>query len=138
MSLATFEDVLRFWFESPARDHEDARRKMRRWFVDGPALDAEVKARFLPTLEAALRGELDAWADAPRSRLALVLVLDQFPRDAFRGTPRAWAGDAKAQALCVDALDRGMDEDLDYVERAFLGMPLVHAEDLGLQRLSKQ
>jgi uncharacterized protein (DUF924 family) len=63
-------------------------------------------------------------------------VLDQLTRHVFRGTRRTWEGDAKAQSLAVDAIDRGMDSELDYVERMFLGMPLAHAEDVGLQQRS--
>jgi uncharacterized protein (DUF924 family) len=136
MTLVTSEDVLAFWFGSPVRDADDAASRLRRWFKDGPALDEEVRLRFGATIEAALRGELDGWATSARGRLALVIVLDQLTRHAFRGTPRAWAGDPKAQALTLEAIERGMDADLGVFERIFLGMPLAHAEDLDLQRRS--
>jgi uncharacterized protein (DUF924 family) len=137
MRITTPEDVLSFWFGSPVSDAADGRARMRRWFIDGPALDAEVRERFGEAVEAALRGELDGWmAEGPRGRLALVIVLDQLTRHTFRGTPRTWSGDAKAQALVLETIDRGLDAQLDYIERMFLGMPLAHSEDLAIQRRS--
>jgi uncharacterized protein (DUF924 family) len=130
--------VLQFWFGLPIRDLDDAMSRLRRWFTEGPLLDAEVKQAFGATIEAALRGDLDAWASDARERLALIIVLDQFTRHAFRGTPRVWAGDANAQSLALEAIDRGMDAGLGYFERTFLGMPLAHAEDLALQRRARE
>jgi uncharacterized protein (DUF924 family) len=136
MNLVTTEDVLAFWFGAPIVDADDATARMRRWFTEGPRLDAEITRTFGATIEAALRSDLDVWASCARGRLALVLVLDQLTRHVFRGTRRTWEGDAKAQALAIDAIERGMDAELDYVERMFLGMPLAHAEDVAMQRRS--
>jgi uncharacterized protein (DUF924 family) len=127
-------EVLEFWFGEPATDEAGIMAKVGRWFRGGPAMDAEVREKFGAVVEAALAGELDDWAASPRGRLALVLVLDQFTRNVFRNDPRTHAGDPKAQDLAVEALDRGMDAELAFVERLFLTMPLVHAEDLALQR----
>jgi uncharacterized protein (DUF924 family) len=136
MSVTTPADVLSFWFGSPVRDDADAQARMRRWFMDGRALDAEVKLRFGSTIEAALRGDLDGWVLDMRGRLALVIVLDQLTRHAYRGTDRVWSGDAKAIALATEAIAQGLDLELDYLERMFLGMPLAHAEDIAMQRRS--
>jgi uncharacterized protein (DUF924 family) len=136
MSVTTSDDVLAFWFEAPIVDADDARARMRRWFVDGPLLDGAIQREFLDTIEAALRGDLDGWAADARGRLALVIVLDQLTRHAFRGTSRAWAGDAKAQALALEGIAIGADGELEYMERIFLGMPLAHAENISLQRRS--
>ena len=130
------EDVLELWFGKPATTTEEYGRKIRRWFMGGPALDAGLRERFGSLVERAIAGELDAWATTPRGRLALIVVLDQFTRSIFRDTPRMYAGDAKAQALALDGLDRGFDEQLGFEERQFLGMPLAHAEDLALQERS--
>jgi len=130
------EDVLELWFGKPATTTEEYGKKIRRWFMGGPALDAELRERFGSLVERAIAGELDAWATTPRGRLALIVVLDQFTRSIFRDTPRMYAGDAKAQALALDGLDRGFDEQLGFEERQFLGMPLAHAEDLALQERS--
>jgi len=127
------DEVLGFWFGAGATDVETYERQMRRWFMDGPALDAEIRDRFGALVERALAGELDDWASTIRGRLALILVLDQLTRSLFRGDPRTYAGDAKAQALAAEAFAAGLDRELGIEERHFLMMPFVHAEDLGLQ-----
>lgn len=134
--IATPEDVLAFWFGAPAADADELITKLKRWFRGGPGMDEEIARRFGATVEAALAGELDTWRETPRGRLALVLVLDQLTRHCFRGDARSWAGDAKAQALAAEAIERGLDAGLAYPERIFLAMPLHHAEDLELQRQS--
>lgn len=132
------EEVLDFWFEEPPTTREELFTKVRRWFQGGPEMDAEVNERFGQAVERALAGEFDDWADEPRSRLALVLVLDQFTRNTFRGEPRTHDGDAKAQQLSLEAFDRGMDAGLTHIEKMFLAMPLLHAEDLAIQRRSDE
>jgi uncharacterized protein (DUF924 family) len=127
------DEVLAFWFGERATTSEEFLRKIRRWFMGGPALDAEIRDRFASLVEQALAGELDDWSRTARGRLALILLLDQFTRSIYRDDPRMYAGDARAQALSTDALDRGMDRELPTEERHFLMMPLVHAEDLALQ-----
>jgi uncharacterized protein (DUF924 family) len=127
-------DVLDYWFHDPPADGDSAMPQMRRWFQGGPDIDREIIARFGPTVETAVTGGLSAWEQAPRDRLALILVLDQFTRNVYRDDPRTYAGDARAQRLALDALDRGLDRGLSFWERLFLGMPLRHAEDAGMQR----
>jgi uncharacterized protein (DUF924 family) len=127
------DEVLEFWFEKPATTAEAYGRKIRRWYMGGPTLDAEIRQRFASLVERALVGELDEWASTPRGRLALILLLDQFTRSIFRNDERTYAGDTKAQVLAVEAVDRGLDRDLSIEERQFLIMPLLHAENLSLQ-----
>jgi uncharacterized protein (DUF924 family) len=122
--------VLAFWFGVPGLARPPQMERVRRWFMGGEPLDAEIRQRFLPTVEAALKGELDGWAQTPEGRLALVLCLDQFPRNAFRGTPRAWAGDPAALAHAVAAFDAGQDAALDDDGRVFLALPFLHAEQV--------
>jgi uncharacterized protein (DUF924 family)/glutathione S-transferase len=129
---ATPEQVLEFWFGRPAETEAEVMAQARRWFAGGVAMDADVKARFGETVEAALAGKLDSWATSPRGRLALVIVLDQLPRNAFRGDRRAFAGDEKARKLAVEAFESGADETLSPLERMFLSMPLLHAENAAL------
>jgi uncharacterized protein (DUF924 family) len=119
--------VLDFWFRELAP---------LQWFAGGAELDGVVRERFAALLEQARRGELDAWANTPRGRLALILVLDQFSRHVFRGRPEAFASDPKAQTLTREGLDAGMDQSLTSAERHFFYMPLMHAEDAELQALS--
>ncbi|HTM22906.1 MAG TPA: DUF924 family protein [Kofleriaceae bacterium] len=132
--MRTPDEVLDFWFGDPPADEAGLMAKVRRWYRGGPDMDREVIDRFGDTVAAALRGELDGWADRPRGRLALVIVLDQFTRNTLRDQPGMYSGDASAQRLAVDAFDRGWDAQLPWVERLFLLMPLLHAEDLELQR----
>lgn len=129
------DEVLRFWFgDAPPTTTEQHRGQMKRWFMGGPALDGEIRDRFGPLVERALRGELDGWASTTRGRLALILLLDQFTRSIYRDDPKAYAGDPAAQRLALEALDRGLERELPAHERHFLIMPIVHAEDLALQR----
>jgi len=130
------DEVLEFWFGKPATNAEEYGRQIRRWYMGGPELDAEIREKFGPLVERALAGEVDSWAQTTRGRLALILVLDQFTRSVYRDDAKTYAGDAKAQALAVGALDAGLDRELSIPERNFLLMPLTHAEDLGLQERS--
>jgi uncharacterized protein (DUF924 family) len=131
--LATPEEVLSFWFGRPATSEAELMTRMHRWFRGGAELDEEVARHFGPTVEAALRHDLDGWASTARGRLALVLLLDQMTRSLYRDDPRAYTGDAHAQALSVEAFDCGTHRELGFVERMFLAMPMVHAEDFALQ-----
>jgi uncharacterized protein (DUF924 family) len=125
--LPTPQQVLDFWFGS--EDRVDPR-----WFQGGPAFDALISTTQGPVLEAALAGRLSHWPDAgPDAALALVIVLDQFTRNAFRGTPRAFAGDAQALAVARALVSRGAERGLPPLRRWFVGMPFEHAEDAALQ-----
>lgn len=135
-ALASPEEVLEFWFGSAAVTEADVMAKAKRWFNGGETMDTEVKTRFGETVDAALAGKLDDWAATPRGRLALVIVLDQLTRNAFRGQPRTYAGDTKAQRLAMEAFETGLYATLSTIEQAFLSMPLLHAEDAGLQQRS--
>ena len=127
------DEVLDYWFGAPATNAEEYGRKIRRWYMGGAALDAEIVQRFGPLVERALAGELDVWAQTARGRLALIVLLDQFTRSVFRDNARTYAGDAKAQALAVAGLDQGLERELTIEERNFMIMPLLHAEDIAMQ-----
>ncbi len=99
-------------------------------------MDAEISDRFGHVLEQARWGELDHWADTLRGRLALIVVLDQFSRNVYRGSPLAYAQDERAVDLAVEIIDAGKDRDLTPTERMFVWMPLGHAEDPALQERS--
>ena len=102
----------------------------------GPEVDREITERFGETLEQARRGELDHWAQTARGRLALIVVLDQFSRNVYRGSPLSYAQDDKALQLAVEGIERGMDRTLSPPERFFFWLPLGHSEDLALQERS--
>ena len=104
------------------------------WFgPDGERHDEEMRTRFGALLERAAAGELAGWADGPRRRLSLILLLDQFPRNMFRGTARAYAYDEQALALTLTGMQAGADGALDFPERLFFYMPLQHAENRDAQ-----
>lgn len=125
-------DVLEFWFGSTmgATPTEEQRKQ---WWEKDPAFDQEIRDRFGALFEQACAGQLDDWGATPRGTLALVILLDQFSRNLYRGDPRSWAHDAKAQSIVRKALDAGQDESLSLHERVFLYMPLMHAEDVDAQ-----
>jgi uncharacterized protein (DUF924 family) len=116
------EGVVAFW-----RDAGPAR-----WFSADPAFDAACRA-FLPEHEAASAGRLAAWEATPEGALAVVLLLDQFPRNLFRGTRAAWASDAAALAATERAVASGPAQAVEPTLRAFLYLPLMHAESLAAQ-----
>jgi uncharacterized protein (DUF924 family) len=127
----TPQDVLGFWFGAPGSPEYGRAREM--WFRKSDATDAAIRARFGTDVEAALAGELAAWAAAPSSALALIVLLDQFTRNIFRDTPRGFAGDAMALALARDLVATGHDRSLHPVERWFVYLPFEHAESLAAQ-----
>jgi len=130
------DSVLDFWFGQAPLDADALKAASRRWFASKPEADRALADRFAALHAAALRGELDAWAATATGRLALILVLDQFSRNLNRGRPQAFAADPKALALTLDGLERGLDAELDPIERAFFYMPLQHAESAEIQALS--
>lgn len=127
------EDVLRFWFGDSWPDDWPADDRNPRWFGGGADLDQHIRDRFGRLVDAALRGELFPWESPMASRLALVILLDQFSRNVYRGQARAFAGDGQAQRLVLQALALEQDHELPIVGRVFLYMPLMHAESLPLQ-----
>ena len=123
-------DVLRFWF-GEGTDHGKAHQ---RWFVKDAAFDAEVRKRFADLHERLTHNR--EWLDERRSCLARIIVLDQFSRNMFRGTPRAFATDALALDAARDAVARGFDRAMLPVERLFVYLPFEHSETLADQEKS--
>ena len=124
------EDVLRFWFPALTMSDPAAMPRQMEWWFRGGA-DAEIVRRFRPLLEGAGLGLLDDWAGEPRSRLALILVLDQFSRTVYRGEPRAYALDPKARSLTRAGLEAGHYSALQSPwEKTFFFLPLGHSEEL--------
>ncbi|QJQ95766.1 MULTISPECIES: DUF924 family protein [Halomonadaceae] len=121
MPLPEVQEVLSFWFDE---------LEPRRWFVKEDALDREIRSRFGELLVAAARGELWRWRLSARGRLAEILVLDQFSRNAYRDTPAAFAQDAQALALSQEAVAHQVDRHLSIVQKPFLYMPYMHSESL--------
>lgn len=117
--MATPEQVLKFWLEELGEDG---------WYAGGAELDAEITRRFLPTWEDARRGKLEHWRQTPEGKLALLLVLDQFPRNMFRDDARAFSTDGMALKLANKAIHRRWDLRIKEPERQFFYLPLMHSE----------
>jgi len=113
-------DVLAFWYAAGAD----------KWFNKDAAFDADIRARFLTTYEAAATGQLASWEASADGTLALILVLDQFPRNMFRNSARAFATDSNARAVSNRAIALGFDRSVPVPERRFFYLPLMHSEDL--------
>ena len=125
--------VREYWFGAQPLTAADAfDRRAQLWFGGGKH-DEEIRTRFGALLERAAAGELSAWGDGPRGRLSLILLLDQFPRNMFRGTARAFACDEQALTLSLTGMQSGADGALDFAERLFFYMPLEHAENRDAQ-----
>jgi uncharacterized protein (DUF924 family) len=117
--LATPQDVVAFWRDAGPD----------RWFAKDEGFDALCRARFLATYEAAARGDLNDWELVAEGALAVVLLLDQFPRNMFRGTRRAYQADATARDTADRAIERGFDKQVDPELRVFFYLPFDHSED---------
>lgn len=137
------QSVLDFWLGDGLTHGWPTQDLGKRWFGGGAALDEEIKTRFGAQVMQALEGELNDWADVsstpaqparpPLGRLALIILLDQFTRNVFRGSGQAFAGDTLAQQLVLQTLADDADLQLPWVGRVFMYMPLMHAENLALQ-----
>lgn len=130
------EDILQFWFGDASETPAKAEARMSRWFDPAPETDARIRAQFGAALEAAARGDYASWAGAPRPLLALVVLLDQFPRNIWRGSARAFAQDAQALAVARQAVAAGFVHQLVPIEQPFLTLPFQHSETLEAQHES--
>jgi uncharacterized protein (DUF924 family) len=130
MPMGEFEDVLRFWFPPHLRNEHAAMVRQFDWWFGGGA-DAAIAERFPCLLDPATHGELDHWAGEPRSRLALIIILDQFSRFLYRGTARAFAQDQRALNLALQGIESGHYTSLATPwEKTFFFLPLGHSEEL--------
>ena len=128
-----FVPILQFWFgDVDALGRSDVMHS-RRWFMKDDAFDHEIADRFGETFADVRAGHREQWLDDPRGRVAYVIVLDQFPRNMFRGTARMFEGDRQALAAAVEGIARHDDAELNVNERSFLYMPYMHSEDIDMQ-----
>ncbi|MCF5763948.1 DUF924 domain-containing protein [Aeromonas veronii] len=126
--MQPWQPLLDLWFGDEADDVLRATRQAPLWWGKSSETDALLASRFGEQAEAAAKGSLAHWADAPSGRLALILLLDQLPRNIHRGTPAAFAQDPLARDLCLKGLSIGADKSLSPLERVFFYLPLEHAE----------
>lgn len=128
--------ILTFWFMEKELSAPQIDGRMDVWFGEDPVFDHEVVKEFSEDVDRASEGQLDHWAHEPRGRLALILLLDQFRRNIYRGTPDAYAMDKAALKLCVEGAMEKKDKGLAPIQRVFFYMPLQHTESRKVQKKS--
>lgn len=129
----SIDAVLDYWFGPLDEQGLATPAQQQLWFKSSSATDDDIRARFMDLIDAALMGELMAWRETPAGCVALVLLLDQFTRNVFRATPRAFAGDPLALKIARRLVSNGQHLDLPLSQRVFIYMPYEHAEQLELQ-----
>ena len=128
--------ILAFWFKEHELSAPQIDRRMDIWFGEDATFDHEIQQNFSDDVEKASEGKLEHWADEPRGRLALILLLDQFRRNIYRGSAKAFEKDRAALKLCVEGAMQKKDRGLTSIQRAFFYMPLQHAESRKVQAKS--
>lgn len=123
-----------FWFREAVDPDDSIEEWNKVWFGDDEKFDQAIRSRFASLPDLALSGQLNSWLDHAGGALALVLVLDQFPRNIYRGSAQCFAYDGKAQEVADLAVERAYDQALRPIEAVFLYMPFEHAEDIDKQR----
>ena len=133
---APYEHILDFWFGPRSGDSVTANRQAGLWWSKDPDVDADIRARFEKLIQAAADGQYADWHQHARGRLALIILLDQFSRNIWRDTPKAFRFDALARQWCKEGLAARQDTQLRPVERVFFYLPLEHSEDRDDQQRS--
>ena len=131
--MKQIDEILSFWFGPLTPDGLPVADRSQLWFGFDRHTDKLIRERFGAHLQQACQGELASWEQQARGRLALILLLDQFSRNIYRATPRAFAQDAMALSLALEGIDRTHDQELNATERVFFYMPLQHCESLAMQ-----
>ena len=134
--LLRIEAVLSFWFEEQALSAPQIDRRMEIWFGSDPVFDMELDKEFSNDVELASTGKLNHWAESPRGRLALIIMIDQFRRNIYRNTAMAFSKDKLALKYCVEGAMKKHEQDLAPIEKVFFYMPLQHAESRKVQAKS--
>ena len=128
------EDILTFWFADAVDDPAKAMQRRAFWFEANPTVDESISQRFSTLVQRSGRGELTAWEQAPRSCLAIVVLLDQFPRNLYRGMAEAFQYDSRALDVASRGIAAGYLEQLSLIEQCILVLPYEHSEILSVQR----
>jgi len=132
------DSILAFWFKERDLSAPQIDNRMDVWFSEDPVLDAEIEKEFADDVQRASEGAIDHWAHQPRGRLALILLLDQFRRNIYRNTAKAFEMDRAALKLCVEGAMEKQDRELTPIQKVFFYMPLQHAESRKVQAKSVQ
>ena len=130
---ARIEAVLSFWFKEQALTAPQIDHRMETWFNEDPEFDREIKKEFSEDISAASAGKLDHWAAEPEGRLALIILIDQFRRNIYRNTAKAFSKDKLALKFCIEGAMEKKDQSLTPIQRVFFYMPLQHTESRKVQ-----
>jgi len=128
--------ILRFWFGNLKEDEIPSDDQRKSWWVKDPEYDERIKDNFGNDLKMAINGELDDWRTGPEGSLALIILLDQFSRNIYRDTSKAFSQDEKAIQICLGGIEKDFDKKLHPVQRIFFYIPLMHSEDIEMQEKS--
>lgn len=132
--MSKVDEILDFWFGGEKK--KDYGKNCDIWFNKNLKFDREIKTRFIETYEKAIAGELNHWNNEPKSCLAFIVLLDQFSRNMFRGSSRAFSSDSQALSLAQHALTKKFEQRLPIIQRWFIYLPFEHSEELRHQRQS--
>lgn len=134
MPTASAKEILQFWFgplaDAPPQDKAMVIGQLKTWFGKDEKFDAQIRQRFGDLIFSAAKGELVAWEDSPEGALALIILLDQFSRNCFRGTPQAFAQDGEALAIAKRMIEKGFDLRLRPILRSFVYLTFEHSESM--------
>jgi uncharacterized protein (DUF924 family) len=133
---ARIDEILSFWFKERELTAPQIDRRMDTWFGEDIAFDHEIEHKFADDVERASAGQLDHWGSEPLGRLALIILIDQFRRNIYRGTAKAYSMDKLALRLCVEGAMDKKDKGLSPIQKVFFYMPLQHAESSRVQAKS--
>jgi uncharacterized protein (DUF924 family) len=133
---ARIEGILSFWFKEQELSAPQIDHRMDMWFSEDPVFDHEIEKEYADDVSAACAGNLDHWAADPHGRLALIILIDQFRRNIYRNSAKAFSKDKLALKLCVEGAMEKKDRSLTPIQRVFFYMPLQHAESRKVQAKS--
>jgi len=135
-SLEEISEVLHFWFGELCEGQLPDKDKQMTWWMKSKEFDDLIRRKFEKHILLAEKGNLSHWLKTPLGTLAFIIVVDQFPRNIYRDTPGAFLRDALALEVCLEGIEKGFDKGLHPIHRVFFYLPLMHSEDLEIQRLS--
>jgi uncharacterized protein (DUF924 family) len=136
--MSRSDTILEFWFEGidDSTPIDTNRMPFKKWFMQDQALDGEIRRKFEPDLVKAAGGEYKDWEETAQGRLALIILFDQFPRNMYRGSGMMYMYDPLALDLTMRTIDQGKEKEFMLIHRVFLYLPLMHSEELNVQKLS--
>lgn len=131
--MRAYQDINKFWFGQVEQTIVPSEHRAKLWFGEDVRVDEELRVKFGLLLDQSIHGDYDLWLKSPHGELAFLIVLDQFSRHIYRGSPLAFSQDARALEVCLKGLERESDHYLSLIERVFYYFPLLHSEKLTYQ-----